>query len=177
MSQAARHPLVELLARYKAVLQAAWQHRHELAGPKRLADEAAFLPAALSLQESPPHPAPRRALWAIIGLFVVALGWACLGQVDIVAVAPGRIVVSDGTKLIQPLEAAVVTAILVKDGDPVEAGQVLIELDATAPTADRTSLQEQREAARSRPQPRAAAGAGQRQAARLAPSPCGRGLG
>lgn len=144
-----RHPALGLLTRYKAVLQAAWQARHELAGPKRLADEAAFLPAALSLQESPPHPAPRRALWAIMGLFVIALLWACVGQVDIVAVAPGRIVVSEGTKLIQPLEAAVVTAIRVKDGDPVEAGQVLIELDATAPMADRTSLQEQREAARS----------------------------
>ena len=146
---AQRHPVVELLARYQAVLQAAWQHRHELAGPKRLADEAAFLPAALSLQESPPHPAPRRALWAIMSLFVIALLWAGFGQVDIVAVAPGRIVVSDGTKLIQPLEASVVTAIKVKDGDQVQAGQVLIELDATAPMADRTSLQEQREAARS----------------------------
>lgn len=146
---APRHPVVELLARYQAVLQAAWQHRHELAGPKRLADEAAFLPAALSLQESPPHPAPRRALWAILSLFVIALLWAGFGQVDIVAVAPGRIVVSDGTKLIQPLEASVVTAIKVKDGDQVQAGQVLIELDATAPQADRTSLQEQREAARS----------------------------
>jgi hemolysin D len=144
-----RHPALELLTRYKAVLQAAWQARHELAGPKRLADEAAFLPAALSLQESPPHPAPRRALWAIMGLFVIALLWACVGQVDIVAVAPGRIVVSEGTKLIQPLEASVVTAIKVKDGDHVEAGQVLVELDATAPMADRTSLQEQREAARS----------------------------
>lgn len=144
-----RHPLLDLLARYQAVRQAAWQHRHELAGPKRLADEAAFLPAALSLQASPPHPAPRRALWAIVGLFLIALLWACLGQVDIVAVAPGRIVVSEGTKLVQPLEAAVVTAIKVTDGDHVEAGQVLVELDATAPQADRASLQEQREAARS----------------------------
>ena len=148
-NQAQRHPIVELLVRYQAVLQAAWQARHELAGPQRLADEVAFLPAALSLQDSPPHPAPRRALWALIGLFVIALVWACLGQVDIVAVAPGRIVVSEGTKLIQPLEASVVTAIKVKDGDPVEAGQVLVELDATAPQADRASLQEQREAARS----------------------------
>ena len=144
-----RHPAVELLLRYQAVLKAAWQARHELAGPQRLADEAAFLPAALSLQASPPHPAPRRALWAIMGLFVIALGWAGLGQVDIVAVAPGRIVVSEGTKQIQPLEASVVTAIRVHDGDHVEAGQVLIELDATAPQADRASLQEQREAARS----------------------------
>ena len=48
-----RHPVIELFARYAAVLQAAWAVRHELAGPKRLADEAAFLPAALSLQDTP----------------------------------------------------------------------------------------------------------------------------
>ena len=55
------HPAADLLRRYAAVFRAAWQHRHELAGPKRLADEHAFLPAALSLQETPVHPAPRRA--------------------------------------------------------------------------------------------------------------------
>ena len=56
------HPIIGLLGHYKAVIQAAWAHRHELAGPARMADEAAFLPAALSLQARPPHPAPRRAL-------------------------------------------------------------------------------------------------------------------
>ena len=56
-----RHPAFDLLAKYKAIFNAAWSHRHELAGPKRMADETAFLPAALSLQETPAHPAPRRA--------------------------------------------------------------------------------------------------------------------
>ncbi len=131
-----RHPLREFAGRYRAVWRAAWSHRHELAGPARLADEAAFLPAALSLQETPPHPAPRRALWVIMGLFTLALVWACVGQVDIVAVAPGRIVVSDGTKLVQPLETSMVTAIHVRDGDKVKAGQLLIELDPTMAKAE-----------------------------------------
>ena len=85
---APRHPAVELLARYRAIFGAAWEVRHELTGPKRLADETAFLPAALSLQETPAHPAPRRAAWAVCALFVIALVWATLGQIDIVAVAP-----------------------------------------------------------------------------------------
>lgn len=146
-THAQRHPVIELLARYKAVFQAAWQVRHELAGPRLLADEAAFLPAALSLQATPVHPAPRRAMWVIMALFVVALTWSIVGQVDIVAVAPGRIVVSDNTKLIQPLEKSVVKAIRVKDGDRVSAGQVLVELDATIASADLRSQQEQRDAA------------------------------
>ena len=144
---AQRHPALDLLARYKAVFQAAWQTRHELAGPKRLADEAAFLPAALSLQATPVHPAPRRAAIVICALFAFALLWAWFGQVDIVAVAPGRIVVSERTKTIQPLEASVVKRVLVRDGDSVQAGQVLVELDPTNAQADQSSVQEQLKAA------------------------------
>ncbi len=144
-----RHPALELAARYSAVLGAAWNARGELAGPRRLCDEAAFLPAALSLQETPAHPAPRRTSWVICALFAGALLWACLGEIDIVAVAPGRIVVSDRTKTLQPLEAAVVRRVLVRDGDRVSSGQVLVELDATHAVADGASLREQLAAAES----------------------------
>ncbi|MDR7308814.1 HlyD family type I secretion periplasmic adaptor subunit [Rhodoferax saidenbachensis] len=147
-----RHPILELLSRYQAIFQAAWAHRAELAGPARMADEMAFLPAALSLQETPVHPAPRRLAWGLMILFVLALVWATFGEVDIVAVAPGRIIVSDRTKVIQPLEASVVKAVLVKDGDKVQAGQVLVELDPTMASADQSSLQEQLKAAHSEEQ-------------------------
>jgi hemolysin D len=145
---APRNAKRELLGKYKAIFQAAWAHRTELAGPKLMADEAAFLPAALSLQETPVHPAPRRLAFGLMLLFVLAVLWACFGKVDIVAVAPGRIIVSDRTKLIQPLEASVVRRVLVKDGDRVKAGQVLVELDPTDANADKASLQEQLTTAR-----------------------------
>ena len=138
-----RHPALDLLARYRAIFGAVWDMRHELSGPKRLADEAAFLPAALSLQETPVHPAPRRFAIAICALFVIALAWSVVGQIDIVAVAPGRIVVSERTKTLQPLETSVVRKVLVKDGDAVQAGQVLVELDATNASADGANAQEQ----------------------------------
>jgi hemolysin D len=136
-------PTRELLARYRAIFNAAWAQRHQMAGPSRLADEAAFLPAALSLQETPVHPAPRRLAFVLMGLFVIALLWAILGKVDIVAVAPGQIVVSERTKVIQPLEPSVVRQVLVKDGDRVVEGQVLIELDPTNARADKASVAEQ----------------------------------
>ena len=144
---APRHPAFELLARYRAILAAAWAMRHELAGPKRLADEAAFLPAALALQDTPVHPAPRRALWAIMALFAFALLWACVGQLDIVAVAPGRVVASDGTQVVQPLEAGIIKAIHVQDGTRVQAGQLLIELDPTTAAADSQAVRAQDKAA------------------------------
>ena len=142
-----RHPTLELMARYRAIFAAVWAARHQLAGPKRLSDEAAFLPAALSLQDTPAHPAPRRVAIALCALFVIALVWAIFGQVDIVAVAPGRIVVSERTKTLQPLETSVVRKVLVKDGDMVRAGQVLVELDATNASADGASVREQLRAA------------------------------
>ncbi len=144
-----RHPAFDLLARYQAIVGAAWTHRAELAGPKRLADEAAFLPAALSLQDTPVHPAPRRFAFGIIALFTIALVWSIVGKVDIVAIAPGRIIVSERTKLIQPLEASVVRRVLVKDGDTVQAGQVLVELDPTIANAEKLSVQEQLNASQS----------------------------
>jgi hemolysin D len=144
-----RHPALELLARYRAIFKAVWQARHELAGPQRLADEAAFLPAALSLQETPVHPAPRRAAIVICALFLIALAWSVFGKIDIVAVAQGRVVVSERTKTIQPLEAGVVRRILVRDGDSVRAGQVLVELDATNAQADQANVGEQLKSAES----------------------------
>lgn len=129
--------------RWARAWQRAWRARHELAGPSRLADEVAFLPAALSLQETPLHPAPRRLAWAIIALFVAAVAWAVIGRVDMVAVANGRLVVSDRSKQVQPLTTSVVKAVLVKEGDSVAQGQPLVELDPTAAGAERHAVDEQ----------------------------------
>ena len=146
---ASRGPRRELFARYRAVLGAAWSARDRLAGPRRLSEEAAFLPAALSLQETPVHPSPRRAAYVICALFLSAIIWAVLGRIDIVTVAPGRIVVSDHTKTVQPLDSGVIRRVWVKNGDRVTAGQLLIELDATNAQADSASLQEQLDVATS----------------------------
>ena len=69
----------------------------------------------------------------IIALFCIALLWACIGQLDIVAVAPGKTVVNSRTKVVQPAETAVVRRILVRDGQTVKAGELLIELEGRAP--------------------------------------------
>lgn len=149
-------PIKELLSRYKVIFNTVWSHRKELAGPARMADEIAFLPAALSLQETPVHPAPRLAAYVLMALFAIALTWSIFGEIDIVAVAPGRIIVSDRTKVIQPLETSVVKSVLVKDGERVTMGQVLVELDSTMVSADKANLQELRKSAISEQQRTAA---------------------
>src|SRR5215470_18556604 len=107
----------------------------------RTQDELAFLPAALEIVETPPPPMAGAIGGTIIALFCIVLVWACLGRLDIVAVAPGRIVPSDRTKIIQPLETGVVRAINVRDGQSVKAGEVLIELDPTVAEAELRHLQ------------------------------------
>src|SRR5438874_2984199 len=110
-------------------------------GIRRRDHELAFLPAALEIFEAPPSPVGRAIGATIIAVFLLALAWACLGTVDIVATAPGKIIPSGRTKTIQPFEIGVVRAIHVRDGDIVKAGQVLIELDPTINAAEREHLQ------------------------------------
>ncbi|MBZ9797252.1 HlyD family type I secretion periplasmic adaptor subunit [Mesorhizobium sp. ES1-4] len=98
--------------------------------------ETAFLPAALEVMETPPSPIGRAIGATIIAFFCLALTWATVGKVDIVATAPGRIVPDDRVKVIQPFETGVVRAIHVRDGALVKAGDVLVELDPTISTAE-----------------------------------------
>ncbi|MBV8575762.1 MAG: HlyD family type I secretion periplasmic adaptor subunit, partial [Acetobacteraceae bacterium] len=57
--------------------------------------------------------------------------------------AQGKVVSEAPTILVQPLETAIVRAILVHEGDKVHAGQVLARLDPTFATADMDALRAQ----------------------------------
>ena len=135
-----RHALADLFERYAKVFRHAWSHRRELEAPALHAREAQFLPAALALRDTPVHPAPRIALGLIMAFALIALLWAIFGRIDVVATATGKIIPNDRTKIIQPMETAVVKAIHVQDGQAVQAGQLLIELDATTAAADSERL-------------------------------------
>ena len=126
------------LKHYAGVARLSWQSRKQLASRPVTPTEAEFLPAALALQEQPVSPAPRIAMWLIVSFFIIALLWAYFGKIDITATAQGKIIPSDRTKVIQPFETATVKEILVKEGQAVKAGQVLVALDYTVAQADNT---------------------------------------
>ncbi len=107
---------------------------------ERRREELAFLPAALEIVETPPSPIGRAIGAAIILLFCAALIWAWWGTIDIVASASGKILPGGRVKVIQPFETGVVRAIRVQDGQAVNAGDVLIELDPTVNEAERDHL-------------------------------------
>jgi hemolysin D len=102
--------------------------------------EREFLPAALEIIETPASPIGRAIAASLIVFFGIAIAWACIGKVDIIATAQGKVVPAGRVKVIQPLEAGTVTAIHVKDGDRVSEGQVLIELDRVVTTAERNRV-------------------------------------
>ena len=108
---------------------------------KRNSHELEFLPAALEIQESPPSPTGRAISLSIVALFTVTVVWACVGEIDIVAVAQGKIVPSDRTKVVQPLEIGTVRSIRVKEGQVVSKGDVLVELDSTTTEADEKRIE------------------------------------
>lgn len=121
----------------------AWKNRAQLGESKRNAQELDFLPAALEILERPPSPLGKllgRTLMALVGIGIV---WACVGEIDVTAVAEGKIISSGRVKDIQPLEKGVVKTIYVKEGQLVAQGQPLVELDQTLTTAEKIRLSQE----------------------------------
>ena len=100
----------------------------------------AFLPALLEVESVPPHPLARATTASVVLLLAVAVAWASVGRVDEVSVAPGKLVPRGEVKPVQVAEQGVVRAVGVAEGDRVEAGQTLLELDPTDAEADRDRL-------------------------------------
>lgn len=82
--------------------------------------------------------------FAIVCIFVIGFGaWAIHAPLESAAIAGGAIEAESSRKTIQHLEGGIVARILVKDGDEVTAGQVLIRLDDTKARATAQVLQGQ----------------------------------
>jgi hemolysin D len=103
---------------------------------RRRAAELEFLPGALEIIDTPASPVGRLMMGVIVLLVIVAVTWACIGKLDIIAVANGRLIPAGNVKMIQPLEIGVVKRIAVTEGDNVRRGDVLVELDPTTTAAD-----------------------------------------
>lgn len=127
----------ELFRRYRDSFAYFWQRRHELDGPALKAQEAEFLPAALSLQTKPVSPVGRAVAKLLMAMVLVTIVWAIVGRIDIIVNATGKIIPSTRTKTIASVDVASVRAIYVREGQFVQAGDVLLELDASAFDAER----------------------------------------
>lgn len=124
------------LAQHWSVIRSAWAIDTELSRNRAAYRQTEFLPAALEVIETPASPFGRIGLWFLICAVAAALLWSFISKLDVVVVAPGRIIPVDRVKTIQPTELGVVRTIYVRDGQSVNAGQLLIDLDPTTSGAD-----------------------------------------
>ena len=99
-----------------------------------------FQPALIRLRESPPSPLGRMVLWVLLAFLALLVAGSLIGRIDIVAVAEGKLVPATYLKIVQPTEAGVVKQILVREGEVVAAGQVLMRMDAALSDSDLKTL-------------------------------------
>lgn len=108
-------------------------------------------PVRLTLPTFPEPPARPRTGGAILFGFAAMLvffgtfaAWSVLAPLSEAAIAPGMIKVEGTRRTIQHLEGGIVREILVRDGDRVQAGQLLMRLDDVRAASDLEALRSQR---------------------------------
>jgi HlyD family secretion protein len=84
----------------------------------------------------------RSITWALVTTTAAGLAWLALAKTDEVVVAPGKLQPIGDVKTVQMPVGGVLEKMLVKEGERVSAGQVLLRLDNEATLDRRKSLQE-----------------------------------
>lgn len=74
---------------------------------------------------------PRVMLWLILFILVIFIIWASVSNIDQVSRAQGQVIASSRTQVIQSSDGGVIEEMLVKEGDMVKKGQLLVKLDKT----------------------------------------------
>jgi len=75
---------------------------------------------------------PKKLHWVLISFFITVFSfiiWASFASIDEIARGQGKVVPSGQNQIIQNLEGGIVSQILVKEGDFVKKGQVLIRIN------------------------------------------------
>ncbi len=102
------------------------------------AEEAGLRPFELEADELMSRQRTHRAglvVRAAAVVLVVLLAWAAWAEVDEVTRGDARVVPSRQLQVVQSLDGGVVAEILVREGDVVEAGQLLLRIDETRATS------------------------------------------
>ncbi len=107
--------------------------------------QAGLEPRAVERESTPPH---RTAPWTLFGLLVAlaipgGMGlWAATTDIDGAVLAKAKVVVETDRKTVQHLEGGIVREIFVREGDLVQAGDLLFRLDATQDESAMIALQD-----------------------------------
>ncbi|WP_295985674.1 HlyD family type I secretion periplasmic adaptor subunit [uncultured Variovorax sp.] len=102
--------------------------------PSRFHGAPAPAPASRPSPYSPPEPPlPRASLvvWSVSAAMLALLAWAWCFELDEVSTGTGKVVPSSKEQMVQSLEGGILVDLKVREGDIVEEGQVLAQLDRT----------------------------------------------
>lgn len=83
----------------------------------------------------------RSISWTLMGVTLFGIGWLALAKTEEIVTAPGKLEPLGVVKEIQMPVGGVVDQILVKEGDRVQKGQILLKLDTEATRDRRDSLE------------------------------------
>ena len=104
-------------------------------------DQHEFKPLLVEIDEEPLNPLGRTIFWVIIIALIFFSLWMYFGRIDVVVTARGKVIPTGEVKTIQPLTTGVIRTILVKAGQLVEKGEVLMEIDPSDTAPELASLQ------------------------------------
>lgn len=90
-----------------------------------------FGPGTWTGSQEPPLPRASRVVWVVTAALAVLLLWAWLFELDEVSTGTGKVVPTSREQIVQSLEGGILTELKVKEGDIVQSGQVLAQLDRT----------------------------------------------
>lgn len=74
---------------------------------------------------------PHALLITVASFVVIAVAWAAFAEIDQVARGEGKVIARSQNQVVQNLEGGIISEILVREGDVVEKGQVLVRIDDT----------------------------------------------
>lgn len=100
-------------------------------------DRHEFKPLLIEIEDRPLNPLGRSLLWIIVAFMTIGGLWLYLAKIDIVVSARGQVIPTGEIKTLQPIETGVISKLLVKEGDLVHKGEVLLEID---PSVTETNL-------------------------------------
>lgn len=122
----------------RKLLEKYWQ---KFSGQRIDDKELEFLPSVIEVLEAPPSPVGRLVMWTILIVVMIALLWSVIGTVDEVVVAPGKIIPVGNNKVVESESQGKISRINVIEGQHVEKGDILIELDRQYTGSDLNRLQ------------------------------------
>jgi len=105
-------------------------------------DDIEFMPPVNAVSHGMEHLKQPVLLYTIAAFFIVFFIWAGFSEIDEVTRGEGKVIPSTQIQKVSHLEGGIIRAILVKEGDLVENGQVLINID---PTISEAHFQEGRD--------------------------------